>query len=312
MAGLLFAPEAARPHLFALYAFNAEVARIREHVSQPILGEMRLQWWIDTLESDERGDVQVHPTADALLATINKLNLPRPVFRDLLEARRFDMYDDPAPDVGFLEAYCGETCSALFRLASLILGATATDADAAGYAGCAYAMTGLSARVAWLVANQQCYIPRDLLARHCLTSASVLAREKSPKWWRRWRICGRWLATISPRPKRPSPPCRKPSAKPIGYWPCRSFICGRWSEGITIPSSRWPISPPGAANGPCGEQKSSFRPTAKSSARNEYPKTLFSSKYKLVFLLGERRAWPTQVSGGPKKASFCTAGGFAA
>jgi phytoene synthase len=177
----LFAPEGARPHLFALYAFNAEVARIREHVSQPILGEMRLQWWIDTLGSDERGDVQVHPTADALLATINKLNLPRPVFRDLLEARRFDMYDDPAPDVGFLEAYCGETCSALFRLASLILGATAPNADAAGHAGCAYAMTGLLRALPWLVANQQCYIPRDLLARHGLTPARVLAREKSPE-----------------------------------------------------------------------------------------------------------------------------------
>ncbi len=177
----LFAPEAARPHLFALYAFNAEVARIREHVSQPILGEMRLQWWIDTLAGDERGDVQVHPTADALLATIDKYNLPRQVLRDLLEARRFDMYDDPAPDAAFLEAYCGETCSALFRLASLILGAATPNADAAGHAGCAYAVTGLLRALPWHVANQQCYIPRDLLARHGLTPARILAREKSPE-----------------------------------------------------------------------------------------------------------------------------------
>jgi phytoene synthase len=179
----LFAPEAARPHLFALYAFNAEVARIREHVTQPILGEMRLQWWIDTLtgQGDPHGDLQAHPTADALLATIDTLNLPRQVFRDLLEARRFDMYDDPVPDVGFLEAYCGETCSALFRLASLILGAAAPNADAAGHAGCAYAMTGLLRALPWHVVSQQCYIPRDLLARRGLTPARVMAREKSPE-----------------------------------------------------------------------------------------------------------------------------------
>ena len=179
----LFAPEAARPHLFALYAFNAEVARIRQHVTQPILGEMRLQWWIDTLtgQGDLAGDLQAHPTADALLATINTLNLPKQVFRDLLEARRFDMYDDPAPDVGFLEAYCGETCSALFRLASLILGAASPNADAAGHAGCAYAMTGLLRALPWHVVSQQCFIPRDLLARRGLTPARVLAREKSPE-----------------------------------------------------------------------------------------------------------------------------------
>ncbi len=144
---------------------------------------MRLQWWIDTLtgQGDPRGDLQAHPTADALLATIDTLNLPKQVFRDLLEARRFDMYDDPAPDVGFLEAYCGETCSALFRLASLILGAASPNADAAGHAGCAYAMTGLLRALPWHVVSQQCYIPRDLLARHGLTPARVLAREKSPE-----------------------------------------------------------------------------------------------------------------------------------
>jgi phytoene synthase len=125
--------------------------------------------------------LQAHPTADALLATIRTLKLPIPVFRDLLEARRFDMYDDPAPDVGFLEAYCGETCSALFRLASLILGAAVPNADAAGHAGCAYAMIGLLRALPWLVANRQCYIPRDILARHGLTPARVLTREKSPE-----------------------------------------------------------------------------------------------------------------------------------
>jgi phytoene synthase len=177
----LFAPDAARPHLLALYAFNAEVAHVRDHVSQPMLGEMRLQWWADTL-GGQNGDapgVQSHPVADALLATIRKFDLPKQAFADLLEARRFDMYDDPAPDMGFLEAYCGETCSSLFQLAGLILG-PAPDADAAGHAGCAYAMTGLLRALPWHVANRQCYLPLDLLARHGLTPQNLFARENSP------------------------------------------------------------------------------------------------------------------------------------
>lgn len=182
----LFAPDAARPHLFALYAFNAEVARIREHVSQPILGEMRLQWWIDALDGSEgdepRSDLRAHPVADALLATIKTCALPRKAFRDLLEARRFDLYDDPAPDVNFLESYCGETCSSLFRLAGLILGGTGgqASADAAGHAGCAYAMAGLLRAFPWHVANNQCFVPADLLGRHGLAPPNLLAREDGP------------------------------------------------------------------------------------------------------------------------------------
>ena len=182
----LFAPDEARPLLFALYAFNAEVARIREHVSQPILGEMRLQWWIDALGADAggelRGDIHAHPVADALLATVEAKNLPRKILLDLLEARRFDLYDDPAPDVVFLEAYCGETCSSLFRLAGLILGGAggAESAEAAGHAGCAYAIAGLLRAFPWHVVSNQCYLPRDLLARHGLEPRNLFAREDSP------------------------------------------------------------------------------------------------------------------------------------
>jgi phytoene synthase len=181
----LFAPDDARPHLLALYAFNAEVSRIREHVSQPILGEMRLQWWIDALtprDGEARGDIHAHPVADALLATVEKYALPRQVLLDLLDARRFDQYDDPAPDVVFLESYCGETCSSLFRLAGLILGGAGgtASADAAGHAGCAYAMTGILRAFPWHVANRQCYLPLDLLKRHGLEPRDLFARVDGP------------------------------------------------------------------------------------------------------------------------------------
>ncbi|WP_296714010.1 phytoene/squalene synthase family protein [Rhodoblastus sp.] len=188
----LFAPEAARPHLFALYAFNAEIARIRSLVSQPILGEMRLQWWIDALDSLEgaepRGDLRAHPVADALLATVERRDLPRQVLLDALEARRFDLYEDPAPDMAFLDCYCDETCSALFGLASRIIGGTpggddgaeAVETLAARHAGRAFALVGLLRALPWHVAQRQCYLPGDLLARHGLTASNFFAREKNP------------------------------------------------------------------------------------------------------------------------------------
>ena len=67
----------------------------------------------------------------------------------------------------------------LFRLAGLILGAV-PDADAAGHAGCAYAMTGLLRALPWHVANRQCYLPQDLLARHGLSPQDLFTRQTTP------------------------------------------------------------------------------------------------------------------------------------
>ncbi|MFL5135068.1 MAG: phytoene/squalene synthase family protein, partial [Microvirga sp.] len=141
----LFAPADKRPHLHALYAFNFEVARVREAVREALVGEIRLQWWRDALQGEARGDVRANPVAAALDDTIVQFRLPRQSFVDLIDARIFDLYDDPMPNLNDLEGYCGETSSSLIQLSSLILanGSNPGTADAAGHAGVAYAITGL-------------------------------------------------------------------------------------------------------------------------------------------------------------------------
>ncbi len=137
----LFAPDDARPHLFALYAFNAEIARIAAQVSEPQLGLIRQQWWLDTLAAIYEGQGAAdHPVASALAATIAANRLPRLALETLITAREFDLYDDPMPDAAALETYLGHTQSALMQLAAIILcGADAVAAsEAAGLAGVAY------------------------------------------------------------------------------------------------------------------------------------------------------------------------------
>lgn len=178
----MFAPAPARPRLHALYAFNLEIARVRENVRDPMPGEIRMQWWVDAIEGEARGDVRNHPVADALIDTIRSLSLPRKAFTDLIEARRFDLYDDPMPDWRSLEAYCGHTASALFRLASIILadGGEPGGAEACGYAGVAYAVTGLLRAFPWHAARGQIYVPADLLEKRGVTPAAALVRPANP------------------------------------------------------------------------------------------------------------------------------------
>ena len=128
----------------ALYAFNADVASIRDRVSDPAPGEIRLQWWNDALEGEGHGALRQNPLADALLDTMARYNIPAGTLLRLIGARRFDLYDDPMPDLDSFEGYAGETVSTLYQLAAMILndGETIETGDAAGHLGVAHAMIG--------------------------------------------------------------------------------------------------------------------------------------------------------------------------
>jgi len=164
----LFAPEARRAALFGLHAFNIEVSRVREAITNPMAGEVRLQWWSDALIGEARGDIAANPVAAALLDAITTYHLPKEALFALVDARIFDLYDDPMPSVNDLEGYAGETSSALIRLATLILtGATdKASAEAAGHAGVAYAVTGLLRAFPLHARRGQCFVPLDLLKAH--------------------------------------------------------------------------------------------------------------------------------------------------
>ncbi|MEX0953737.1 MAG: phytoene/squalene synthase family protein [Rhizobiaceae bacterium] len=161
----LYAPPEKRAALTALYAFNAEIAAIRDKIHEPMAGEIRLQWWRDALVAGA-GMHTGNPVADALHDVIETHQLPRGAFERLLAARIFDLYDDPMPDTASLEGYCGETASSVIQLAALILDRDRASqwSDAAGHAGCAQAMTGLLRLLPLHRARGQCFLPAELLA----------------------------------------------------------------------------------------------------------------------------------------------------
>ena len=177
----LFAPEDLRHYLHALYAFNLEVARVREVVSDPFPGEVRLQWWRDVVEGAGPGEVHASPIAHAFIDMITICRLPRQPLLNLIEARTFDLYDDVMPTLHDLEGYCGETSSAIIQLATLILsrGEDPKCADCAGHAGVAYALTGLLRAFPWHCARGQVFVPADILARHGVSRDTLLTGPAS-------------------------------------------------------------------------------------------------------------------------------------
>jgi phytoene synthase len=174
---VLYATEAKRGSLFALYAFNVEIARIRDVIRQPMAGELRLQWWRDVLANPNQEAAQGHPVASALVSAIKENSLPLAAFQNYLDARIFDLYDDPMPSRTDLEGYCGETASALIQLAGLVLAPemAVKQAALAGHAGCAQAITGLLRLLPIHRARGQCFVPAEILASAGTTPEEFVA-----------------------------------------------------------------------------------------------------------------------------------------
>ena len=173
----LFAPKKYRRALYSLYAFNLEVTRTRELAREPMPGEIRLQWWRDALGGAGRGEVDAHPVAASLRDVVVRYRLPPRMLVDLIDARSFDLYDEPMASMSYLERYAVQTSSALLELAARILGdgRDLGTSDLTRHAGIAYAITGLLRALPIHAARGQLYLPADLMQRHGAQSIDVLA-----------------------------------------------------------------------------------------------------------------------------------------
>lgn len=160
----LFAPDSRRDGLFALYAFNLEISRVRETISERLIGEMRLQWWRDALEAVYGGSrPPAHPVAEALAAAIDRHALDRALFERLIDARGRDLDDEPPADLPALIGYARDTSASLVQLALGVLDVSDAGAIAAADdVGIAYALAGLLRAVPFHASQKRLYLPRTL------------------------------------------------------------------------------------------------------------------------------------------------------
>ena len=123
-AAAMAAPVSARQVLFPLYAFNVEVARAPWVASEPMIGEMRLQWWRDALdEISKGGPVRKHEVTTPL-AEVLDAEAAEALDR-LIEARRWDLYKDAFDDEAHFDSYLSDTGGLLMQTAARLLGSDA-------------------------------------------------------------------------------------------------------------------------------------------------------------------------------------------
>jgi 15-cis-phytoene synthase len=181
-ASTLFVPAGQRRALLAIYAFNVEISRVREQVSQPLPGEMRLQWWTDMLAGADHGGVEGNPVAAELKLAIQNWPLPVERLSRLIDEHQFDLYNDPMPTMAALEGYTNDTSSALFSLGAGIAGPQSDDIEhLARHAGLAQGFAQVMTALPLDASRRQLFVPLQLLERHGSNMEEVFAGRETPK-----------------------------------------------------------------------------------------------------------------------------------
>jgi phytoene/squalene synthetase len=171
----LFAHSKARPHLLALYAFNYEIAKTVETVSQPALGLIRLNWWRETVEGIYAGQLRKHEVAMGLARAVEQCRLPREALDAMIEARESDLEETPFASMAQLKSYADATSGNAMRLALRVLGAGEAFDAAAREAGIAYALVGLLRALPHRAARRNLVVPLDFLKAAGLTEDDVFS-----------------------------------------------------------------------------------------------------------------------------------------
>ena len=171
----LFAPEARREALFALYAFNHELARAREAAREPTMALIRLQWWREVVEGAPRR----HEVATPLNEAIATGALYPPDLLALIEAREMEV--EPAiPNLDAWRGYVLGSAGGLAVAAGRALGAPEAAVPVLRALGAAYGVAGLLRSVPALAREGRCLLPEDLLAANGLSAEAVVSDPAAP------------------------------------------------------------------------------------------------------------------------------------
>lgn len=186
----LLAPEPERTALLAVAAFAGDLRRIPFAVHEPMLGEIRLQWWRDRIMAMAgEPDIAGAPIADVLAAAQRAYGLPKTMLLAMTEARAFDLYSDPMLDAAALAGYLTKTEAIPFELALRIADAAGpppAEADAGGNAktclalGGAYGLARILAELPLWLSRGRMPIPLTALATAEVTLVALLSGIRAP------------------------------------------------------------------------------------------------------------------------------------
>jgi phytoene/squalene synthetase len=178
---VLAAPGTAAADLAVLYAFNLELALIRDSVSEPMLGQIRFQWWREAIDGIRAGTPRRHAVVVALAELAARRRLDPAHFTRMIDARERELIDPPPIDLAALEAYAADTSGSLLALCAEAAGIEAASvAELTRALGIAVALTGTARATLYLAQRQRRMIPDDIAAATGLSTDALFTLKPQP------------------------------------------------------------------------------------------------------------------------------------
>ncbi|MFD2207490.1 phytoene/squalene synthase family protein [Kiloniella antarctica] len=177
----LFAPEECRNALFALYAFNQEIAKTAEVVSEPLTGMIRLQWWRESVQGIYDNSPRKHIVVEALSDAIHQFSLEQRLFDKIIDSREFDLDEEVPATLTSLEDYVESTSSSLLTAAVEITASNQTNSihKAVKHMGLAWGILGLVRAIPFHAERKRIYIPRELSNQYNLDPKELFELQSS-------------------------------------------------------------------------------------------------------------------------------------
>ncbi|WP_419901475.1 phytoene/squalene synthase family protein [Kiloniella sp.] len=177
----LFAPEECRDALFALYAFNQEIAKTAEVVSEPLTGMIRLQWWRESIQGIYDHSPRKHMVVEALSEAVHQFSLKQSLLEKIIDSREFDLDEEVPTTLGSLENYVESTSSSLLAAAVEITASNQANNthDVVKHMGLAWGILGLIRAIPFHAEKKRIYIPQELCSLHNLDLKQLFELQSS-------------------------------------------------------------------------------------------------------------------------------------
>ena len=170
----LLVPAGRRADLWALFAFNHEIAKTREVVTDATIGKIRLQWWRDAIgEIYSGGAVRSHPVLVDLTKSVQKYGLEPAHFDTLITAREFDLEKRNPGTSDEWFAYLEQTSAPLNQLILQVLGRE-ENYEVVRSASVNYSLVGQMRAVPYYLSQGRCLLPSDILGQHGLNVQKII------------------------------------------------------------------------------------------------------------------------------------------
>ncbi len=170
----LFAPADKRDALFALYAFDAEIVRVRDLARELMPGEIRLQWWREVILGERPGEAAANPVAAAVTEVVRRWDFVGELLVDLIEAHRFDVHNEPMLSTEEFQSYAARTAGTIFELAVRLLGGE-VEPMVFKESGSAQTIAYMLSQFPRHAARRQLYVPLDVLRHYGADPEDVFA-----------------------------------------------------------------------------------------------------------------------------------------